>query len=82
MSDLILLFVIVALPAAFVLAPLAIFALGIAAVANFDEDGLVRSAHPRRPGQPAPGSGASPTPPVGSSTAGPASRISSLTRSA
>ena len=82
MSDLILLLVVVCLPAAFVLAPLAVFALGVAAVADLDENGLVRPSRPRGGGQPAPGSAASPMLADGSVTIGPASRMASSTRSA
>ncbi len=44
MGDLVVLFVILVLPAAVVLGPLAIFTLGLAAVADFDGNGLVQSA--------------------------------------
>ena len=84
MSDIFVLFVIVALPAAAVLGPLAILTLGIAAVADLDETGLVRaSVTPARDTrQPAPGSSSSALPADGSTTVGPAVRMSSVTPSA
>ena len=83
MGDLVVLFVILVLPAAVVLGPLAIFTLGLAAVADFDGNGLVRSpAAPVRRIQPAPGSLSTDVAIDGSVTIGPASRISSVTPSA
>ena len=83
MGDLVVLFVILVLPAAVVLAPLAIFTLGLAAVADFDGNGLVRSpAAPALRPQPAPGSPSSDVVSDGSVTTGPASRMSSVTPSA
>ena len=76
MSDILLLVVVVGLPALVVLGPLAILALGVAAVADLDGNGLVR------PAQPAPGSLARGATVDGSLTAGPASRMSSVTPSA
>lgn len=82
MSDIILLLLVVTLPAALVLGPLAILGLGVAAVADLGEDGLVRSSGARAVGQPAPGSSSKAVPADGSVTTGPASRISSPTLSA
>jgi len=76
MTDILLLIVIVSLPALAVLGPLAILALGVAAVADLDGNGLVRLA------QPAPGSSSSGAAIVRSVTSGPASRMSSVTPSA
>ena len=83
MGDLVVLFVILVLPAAVVLGPLAIFTLGLAAVAEFDGNGLVRSqATPVGRPQPAPGSLSSDVAADGSRTSGPASRMSTVTPSA
>ena len=83
MGDVVVLFVILVLPAAVVLGPLAIFTLGLAAVADFDGNGLVQSpAAPVRRPQPAPGSLSSDVAGDGSVTIGPASRMSSVTPSA
>ena len=75
MADLLVLVVIVVVPAAALLGPLAILTLGIAAVADYDGNGLVRP-------QPAPGSRSSDSPADGSLTTGPAARMSSVTPSA
>jgi hypothetical protein len=83
MGDLVVLFVILVLPAAVVLGPLAIFTLGLAAVADLDGNGLVRSQPlPFRRSQPAPGSLSSGVVSDSSVTIGPASRMSSVTPSA
>lgn len=83
MSDILLLAVIVALPAAVVLGPLALLTLGITAVADLDETGLVRPAgSPDGRRQPAPGSASRALPAEGSLTSGPAARMSSVTPSA
>ena len=83
MSDIFVLVVIVALPAAALLGPLAILTLGIAAVSDLD-GGLVRAAGTPADGtrQPAPGSSSSARPADGSATVGPAARMSSVTPSA
>ena len=82
MSDIFVLVVIVALPAAALLGPLAILTLGIAAVSDLD-GGLVRPAGARAgTPQPAPGSSSSATAADGSAAMGPAARISSVTPSA
>ena len=83
MSDILVLVVIVALPAAVILGPLAVLTLGIAAVADYDGSGLVHPAGvPARGRQPAPGSSSSSPPADGSPTSGPAARMSSVTPSA
>jgi hypothetical protein len=82
MSDIVVLVVIVALPAAALLGPLAILTLGIAAVADFDGTGLVRPPAPGGTRQPTPASSASGAVTVGSPTSGPATRMSSVTPSA
>jgi hypothetical protein len=82
MSDIVVLVVIVALPAAALLGPLAILTLGIAAVADFDGTGLVRAAAPSGARQPTPASSSSGAAAVGSPTSGPAARMSSVTPSA
>jgi hypothetical protein len=83
MGDVVVLFLILVLPAAVVLGPLAIFTLGLAAVADFDGKGLVRSpAPPALRTQPAPGSLSIDVVSDGSVTIGPASRTSSVTPSA
>ena len=83
MTDLLLLVVVIGLPALVVLGPLAILTLGIAAVADVDGNGLMRPAGTSgRVVQPAPGSFSSDVPAGGSSTRGPAARMSSLTPSA
>jgi hypothetical protein len=75
--------VIVAVPAALALGPLAVLTLGIAAVSDLDGAGLVRRAGPpKRLLQPAPGSTSSEVPADGSPASGPASRMSSVTPSA
>ena len=79
MSDILVLLVIVAVPAAVALGPLAVITLGIAAVADLDGQGLVRAAGPR---QPAPGSSSNAPAADGSLTSGPAARMSSVTPSA
>jgi hypothetical protein len=76
MTDILLLVVVVGLPALVVLGPLAIIALGLAAVADRDGNGLVL------PAQPAPGSTSTETTVDGSLTSGPASLMSSVTPSA
>ncbi len=83
MSDIFVLVVIVALPAAALLGPLAILTLGIAAVADLD-GGLVRGpgTPPGATHQPAPGSSSRARPADGSATVGPAARMSSVTPSA
>lgn len=75
MSDILLLVVVIGLPALVVLGPLAIIALGVAAVADLDGNGLVR------PPQPAPGSLSRDAAADGSVTMGPAARMSSVTPS-
>ena len=84
MSDIFVLFVIVALPAAALLGPLAILTLGIAAVSDLDGAGLVRGSGTPARGtrQPTPGSSSSARPADGSATVGPAVRMSSVTPSA
>ena len=83
MGDVVVLVVILVLPAAVVLGPLAIFTLGLAAVADLDGNGLVKSpAASVRRTQPAPGSLSSDAESDGLVTIGPASRISSVTPSA
>jgi len=82
MSDLILLALVLLLPASVVLVPLALFTLGVAAVADLDQNGLVRSTGRSGVRQPAPGSSSMAVPADGSVTTGPASRMSSPTRSA
>lgn len=83
MSDIFVLVVIVALPAAALLGPLAILTLGIAAVSDYDGTGLVRPAGtPARAPQPAPGSSSSAPAADGSAAGGPAVRMSSVTPSA
>ena len=83
MSDILVLVVIVALPAAALLGPLAIVTLGIAAVSDLD-GGLVRGSGTTAGGtrQPAPGSSSSELPADRSATGGPAARMSSVTPSA
>ena len=82
MSDIFVLFVIVALPAAALLGPLAILTLGIAAVSDL-EGGLVRPlGTPAGTRQPAPGSSSNGPAADGSATVGPAVRMSSVTPSA
>ena len=83
MGDLVVLIVVLVLPATVVLAPLAILTLGLAAVADVDGNGLIRSsATPGGGRQPAPGSVSSDPAADGSLTIGPASLISSVTPSA
>ena len=84
MSDLLVLVVVVAFPAAAALGLLAFLTLGVAAVADLDGTGLVRASSGRggRRAQPAPGSSSSELPAVGSPASGPAARISSVTPSA
>ena len=82
MSDIVVLVLIVALPAAALLSPLAILTLGIAAVADFDGTGLVRPAAPAGRRQPAPASSSMGPAAVASPTSGPAVRVSSVTPSA
>ena len=82
MSDIVVLVVIVALPAAALLGPLAILTLGIAAVADFDGAGLVRPAAPAGTRQPAPASSSMGPAADASPTSGPAPRMSSVTPSA
>ena len=83
MSDILVLLVILALPAAVILGPLALLTLGIAAVADLDGTGLVRPAGPPDGGrQPAPGSSSKALAAEGSPTSGPAARMSSVTPSA
>jgi hypothetical protein len=76
MSDILLLVIVVGLPALVVLGPLALMALGVAAVADLDGNGLVR------PAQPAPGSLSTVPAAEASVTTGPARRMSSVTPSA
>lgn len=78
MIDILVLVVIVAVPAALVLGPLAVLTLGIAAVADLDGQGLVRAGTR----QPAPGSSSNAPATDGSLTSGPAARMSSVTPSA
>ncbi len=83
MGDLVVLFVILVLSAAVVLGPLGLFTLGLAAVAAFDGNGLVRpEPRPLRRSQPAPGSLTTDVAIDASLTTGPASRMSSFTPSA
>ena len=86
MGDILVLVVIVVVPATALLGPLAILTLGLAAVADIDGNGLVRSsaplAGPRSQRQPAPGSSSSDGAGDGSVTTGPAARMSSVTPSA
>jgi hypothetical protein len=85
MSDLLVLVVLIAFPAAIALGFLGLLTLGVAAVADFDGNGLTRaSSGPRdRVLQPAPGSPSSESATaVGSPTSGPALRMSSVTPSA
>lgn len=83
MGDLVVLFVVLVLPAAVVLGPLALFTLGLAAVADIDGNGLVQSpAASVRRSQPAPGPLSTDVVVDGSVTMGPASRMSSVTPSA
>jgi hypothetical protein len=79
MSDIFVLLVLVAVPAAVALGPLALLTLGIAAVADLDGNGLVRPAGTR---QPAPGSSSITPAAAGSLKSGPAARMSSVTPSA
>lgn len=82
MGDLIVLLVVIGLPALVAIVPLAVLALGIAAVADLDGNGLVRPAPGLGVPQPAPASPMRSAPADGSLTNGPASRISSVTPSA
>lgn len=83
MSDLLVLLVIVVVPAAVTLGPLALLTMGLAAVADVDGNGLVRApGQAAGRAQPAPGSLASVAPADGSVTTGPAARMSSVTPSA
>jgi hypothetical protein len=83
MGDLVVLLAILVLPAVVVLGPLAILTLGLAAVADVDGNGLIRStAAPGGGRQPAPGSLSRDPAADGSLTTGPASRMSSVTPSA
>ena len=79
MSDILVLLVLVAVPAAAALGPLALLTLGIAAVADLDGQGLMR---PAGAGQPAPGSSLVAPGAAGSITTGPAARMSGVTPSA
>jgi hypothetical protein len=79
MSDILVLVVLVAVPAALALGPLALLTLGIAAVADLDDNGLVRPAGTRQPG---PGSSSIAPAAAGSLTSGPAARMSGVTPSA
>ncbi len=73
MSDILVLLVLIVMPAAAVIVPLMVLTLGLAAVADLDGNGLIRSAAPGTVGaQPAPGS----------LTSGPAALMSSVTPSA
>ena len=74
MSDLLVLVVVIAFPAAAVLGLLGFLTLGVAAVADLNGNGLLR--------QPAPGSPSSELAAAGSPTSGPAARMSSVTPSA
>ncbi len=84
MSDLLVLVIVIAVPAATVLGFLGLMTLGFAAVADLDGNGLVRAASGPRDGvaQPAPGSSSSESTAVESPTSGPALRMSSVTPSA
>lgn len=82
MGDLVVLLVVIGLPALVVIVPLAVLALGMAAVADLEGQGLVRPALGYGETQPAPGSPMRSAPADGSLTNGPASRISSVTPSA
>ncbi len=79
MSDILVLLVIVAVPAAVALGLLAVLTLGIAAAADLDRQGLVRADGTR---QPAPGSSSNAAAADRSLTSGPAVRMSSVTPSA
>ena len=73
MSDILVLLILIVMPVAAVLGPLMILTLGLAAVADLDGNGLIRSATPGTAGaQPAPGS----------LTSGPAAPMSAVTPSA
>jgi hypothetical protein len=73
MSDILVLLVLIVMPAAAVIGPLTVLTLGLAAVADLDGNGLIRSTAPRTAGgQPAPGS----------LTSGPAALMASVTPSA
>lgn len=80
MSDLLVLVLLVVVPAAAALGPLAILTLGIAAVSDLDGQGLVRASDPRdREPQPAPVSSSAGIHVDGPLTSGPAARIASVT---
>ena len=84
MSDLLVLVVVVAFPAATVLGFLGLMALGVAAVADLEGNGLALASSRPRDGaaHPAPGSSSSESTAIGSPTSGPALRMSSVTPSA
>ncbi len=82
MSDLLILLVVAVFPAVAVIGPLAVLTLGVAAVADLDENGLVRSTGVTSRPQPAPGSVSRAAAADASLTSGPASRMSSVTPSA
>ena len=84
MSDLLVLVVVVAFPAATILGFLGLMTLGVAAVADLDGNGLVLAASGPRDAaaHPAPGSSSSESTAVGSPTSGPELRMSSVTPSA
>ena len=79
MSDILVLLVLVVVPAAVALGPLAVLTLGIAAVADLDGNGFVRPAGTLQPG---PESSSVGTAAAGSLTSGPAARMSAVTPSA
>ena len=84
MSDLLVLVVLIAFPAATLLGFLGLLTLGVAAVADLDGNGLTRApSGPRASSaQPTPGSSSSESAAGGSLTSGPAPRMSSVTPSA
>jgi len=83
MTDLLLLVVIIVVPAGLVVGLLSLLTMGLEAVADVEESGLLRPAAPRGGrSQPAPGSSSSAVAADGSLTTGPAARISSVTPSA
>ena len=83
MSDLLVLVVLIVLPAAVALGPLAVLTLGIAAVSDLDGQGLVTSLEPREVrSQPAATPSTLDVAPDRPLTSGPAARTSSVTPSA
>lgn len=84
MSDVLVLVVVVAFPAAALLGFLALLTLEVAAVSDLDGTGFVRASSGLRDGsvQPAPESSSREPAGDGSVTSGPAARMSSVTPSA